>query len=132
MDDINDLLEELAETLVKREETEICLKSILTDCSSYEEIHNWAYELNSEYRVFWDNLDEKVKKKITTGRNLMAVKPIFYKWVFRLCTYGISYLIELAFKKREYQKNKDYVTSEAFTNACILINTNLNFYNKEN
>lgn len=132
MDNVNDLVEEYAEALVKEKETEICLSSILTNCSAYKEIHNLAYELNSEYRVLWDNLDEKVKKKITLGRNLMAVQPTFYKWVFRLSTFGISYLIELPFKKREYQKNKDYVTSEAFTNGCILVNTNLNFYNKEN
>ena len=131
MNNVNDLVEEYAEALVKEQETEICLSSILTNCSAYKEIHNLAYELNSEYRVLWDNLDEKVKKKITSGRNLMAVQPTFYKWVFRLCTFGISYLIELPFKKREYQKNKDYVTSEAFTNGCILINTNLKYYNKE-
>lgn len=132
MKDVNNLADEYAKVLVKEKETEICLKSILTNCSAYTEIHNLAYELNSEYRILWDNLDEKSKKRVTLGRKLIAVQPTFYTWVFRLCTFGISYLIELVFKKWEYQNNKNYVTSEAFTNACILVNTNLNFYNKEN
>ena len=70
MNNVNDLVEEYAEALVKEQETEICLSSILTNCSAYKEIHNLAYELNSEYRVLWDNLDEKVKKKILLRKKL--------------------------------------------------------------
>lgn len=133
---IEDVKKEMDKRFEKhiKKEIQIVLKTfeaIIQNCSVYKKTHDLAYDLNDEYKLLWDNLSEKQRNNIIKARIILSIKPTCYKWLFRIGTLGVSYLIEMLFGHIKNKKDIEYVTSESFTDACILANHGLNYIEQE-
>lgn len=119
---------ELFTAAIKNEEAKQCLHVLYDNCMIYEDVHNLAYELNSEYKILWDNLDEDTKKSIIKGRKMNGLANSIRKAKWGFATMGLSALGSKLLENKHNNKIEEYVTSEGFTNLCILFNSNHNYY----
>lgn len=122
---------ELFNAEVKNQETKICLQAICDNCMIMENVHNLAYELNPEYKILWDNLNEEAKKQFLKARKMNKFVQNTEKARWGFATMGLSALGAKALKGRQENKIIEYVTSEGFTNLCIIVNKNNEYYKKE-
>ena len=84
------------------------LFDLITDkCFLNQRIHDLAYELNNEYKFLWDNLGEKLQKKLIISRTILKIRPALVKLTLTIATCGVFFLIELIFR---YIKNKKDTT----------------------
>ena len=121
----------LFEIMTKKAETEQCLEILYENCFILENVHNLAYELNPEYKILWDNLNEESKKQFIKARKIKKFGDNVERARWGFATMGLTALGEKALKKRQDDKIVEYVTSEGFTNICIIVNTNQKYYGKE-
>lgn len=116
----------------KQAETQEALKILIENCMIYEDIHNIAYSLNTEYKILWDNLSEETKKPILKARKQNKIVDNINKVRWGLGTFGISTIGSKVLEGRKNNKIEDYVTNEGFTALCVIINTNNNYYKEDN
>jgi hypothetical protein len=119
----------------KKRETEIYMQTILEYYSSDKEIHDLAYALNHEYKIFWDNVDPKAKEKFKFAWNCAQTVKVGRYGLFivglAIATFGLSVVIGNFLKNKKLERYKKSITSDAFTKMCSTINRNLDNYNKE-
>lgn len=135
-EDVNKLLLEidfieLFYECLEVKKAEMCLEIIFDNCACKENVHNLAYELNSEYKILWDNLNPDAKKQCIKARKTLNFCNSVEKARWGFATMGVSVLGEKILTNQQNNKIKAYVTSEEFTNLCIIVNTQCNYYEKE-
>ena len=113
---------------MQKTDLEKVLSTIYENYTCVKDVHETAYELNSEYKKFWDNHSDETKATMLKSQKLMSVSNVGAKTqetIFHLSTFGISYGVKKLFqigKPTREEKIKMNVTSEDFTNIISSLN----------
>jgi len=103
-------------------------QNIIKNISSHKEIHHAAYELNDEYRIFWDNISDEVKKsikKVHFYNSVGSVGPKYYAVIFHMATMGVFLILKgiiSLFRPSKQDRIRQYVTSRELTEGLSFVN----------
>lgn len=104
------------------------VKSVYEEYFSKKDVHEVAYLLNPEYKIFWDNHSEKIRKNFLTAQkanSLVEGTNKVREGIFHLATGGASYGIKKLFqigKKSRKEVIEDAVTNKDFTELIKSLN----------
>ncbi len=111
-----------------KKDLEKILSKVYENYTMNKDVHEMAYTLNSEYKNFWDNHSEELKKKLLKGQKIMRISQSSDKvqeGLFHFATLGVSYGIKKLFQKGKPSREeqiKNAVTSEDFTELLKALN----------
>ncbi len=107
---------------------------VLNICENYvceKDVHQAAYELNPEYKKFWDNVPQEQKKTILKAQKMVSIGEGGWKakeYLFHAGTMGISYGLKKLFqmgKPTREERIKRAVTDAEFTTLLTSVNESL-------
>ncbi len=107
------------------------LNDIYENYTMIKDLHDLAYSMNSEYKLFWDNHPEETKSMLLKSQKLMSVTQGASKTqeaLFHFGTLGLSYGVKKLFqigKPTREEKLKAAVTNENFTEVLRALNNAL-------
>ena len=107
---------------------DLVLHYIYENYCSVPDLHKAAYELNPEYKIFWDSHSEKVRNKFKSTQKLNSARVGIFKFkegLFHLGTMGISFGVKKLFnagKLSRKQQVKAAATSQDITDALKALN----------
>ncbi len=104
------------------------LNDIYENYTMVKDVHDTAYSMNSEYKLFWDSHPEETKAKFLKAQKMMSASQGGSKAqeaLFHLGTLGLSYGMKKLFqigKPSREERIKTAVTSEGFTEIIRTLN----------
>lgn len=116
---------------MSKTDLEKVLNDIYENYTMVKDVHDTAYSMNSEYKLFWDSHPEETKAKFLKAQKLMSVSQGGSKAqeaLFHLGTFGLSYGMKKLFqigKPTREEKIRTAVTSDGFTEIIKALNSAL-------
>lgn len=110
---------------------ETLLNEVYMNFTLIKDLHEAAYELNPEYKKFWNKHPEKTKRELLKNQKDIEIPSCSNKYtemVFGINKVGFFYGVKRLFtpgKLSSEEKIKIAVTSDKFTNTVKSINNSL-------
>lgn len=124
--EITEEIKRVHENVITKQISSKILYIIDNYCLSYD-AHKLAYEKNKQYKIFYDNLPDKIQKRSKVARGVDAASSTYLataKGLINIYTLGAPTLVrKLMGKKSKRQLLKEEVASKDFTALLKTYNT---------